>query len=68
MVFNLAYPKVNTHLLFWGTIIVALISAYIVHICVERPFSSLMKAALNKLADRLQRLTLRSSGRAEARR
>ena len=66
MVFNRAYLKVNTHLLFWGAIIVALISAYIVHICVERPFSSPMKAALSKLADRLQRLTLRSSGGAEA--
>jgi len=66
MVFNRAYLKVNTHLLFWGTIIVALISAYIVHICVERPFSSPMKAALNKLADRIQRLTLRCSAGADA--
>ena len=68
MVFNLAYPKVNAHLLFWGAIIVALISAYMVHICVERPFSSLMKAALEKLADGMERPTPRSSRRAEARR
>jgi len=68
MIFNRAYPRVNAHLLFWGTIIVALLSAYIVHIGVERPFSSLMKDALEKLADRIHRLTLRSSGRAEARR
>ena len=68
MVFNLAYPRVNMHLLFWGAIIAVLICAYVVHICVERPFSSPMKAALHELADRIQRLTPRSSGRAEARR
>src|SRR5438045_9355874 len=49
MIFNRAYPIVNAHLLFWGTIIVALLCASILHICVERPFSSLMKAALEKL-------------------
>lgn len=51
MVFNVAYPTVNAHLLFWTTIAVALVSAYAVHLFVERPISPAMKAALNKFAD-----------------
>lgn len=68
MVFNIAYPSVNAHILFWGTIVAALVSAYIVHYFIERRLSSPMKAALNTFADHIQRLTMRSSGRAEARR
>jgi len=62
IIFNIAYPTINAHLLFWGTIIVVLISAYAVHIFIERRFSSPMKAGLGSLADSIQRLTLRLRG------
>ena len=68
MVFNIAYPSVNAHILFFGTIAAALASAYVVHYFIERRFSAPIKVTLNTLADHLQRLTMRSSGRAEARR
>lgn len=68
MVFNIAYLVVNTHLLFWGTIVAALVSAYAVHYFIEWRLSTPMKTTLNTLADQIQRLTIRSSGRAETRR
>lgn len=68
MVFNAAYPAVNMHLLFWGTLASALVSAYIVHIFIEKRLSSPLKNAVNAIADGIQRLTLRFSGRVEARR
>jgi peptidoglycan/LPS O-acetylase OafA/YrhL len=68
MVFNIAYPTINAHVLFWEAIFAALLSAYVVHFFIERRFSSPMKVALNALADHMQRLTMRSSGRADARR
>lgn len=60
MVFNVAYQGVNVHALFWGTIIVALICAYLVHVLVERRWSAPLKTVLNVSADRLQRLAVRS--------
>ncbi|WOO32778.1 acyltransferase family protein [Diaphorobacter limosus] len=68
MVFNVAYPTINAHILFWGTIVAALIFAYAVHFFIERRLSSPLKASLNTFADHIQRLTMRSSGRAETRR
>ncbi len=68
MVFNFAYPAINMHVLFWSTIVGVLLLAYVVHMFVEKRLSSPMKSALNKLADSIQRLTTRSTGRAEARR
>jgi peptidoglycan/LPS O-acetylase OafA/YrhL len=64
IVFNAAYPKANEHLIFWGTAIFVLASAYAVHIFVEKPFSSPFKCALNRFADNVQRLTSRFSGSA----
>ena len=61
MIFNIAYPEINMHILFWGTIVVALVSAYSVHYFIERRLSSPMKATLNTLADYLQRLTMGTS-------
>ncbi len=49
MIFNLAYPMINSHILFWGTIVIALLSAYSVHLLIEKPFSPFMKAALKVL-------------------
>lgn len=53
MIFNLAYPALNAHAVFWLTIVVVLILAYAVHVLVERRFSAPLKAALNRMADRL---------------
>lgn len=60
VIFNTGYPAINPHLLFWGTIVAALIAAYAVHRLVEKRFASPMKAALNNLADRIQPLTVKT--------
>jgi peptidoglycan/LPS O-acetylase OafA/YrhL len=51
MVFNIAYPTVNSHLLFWSTIIVVIGAAYAVHILVEKRISLPMKKVINNLLD-----------------
>jgi peptidoglycan/LPS O-acetylase OafA/YrhL len=61
MIFNLAFPAINHHLLFWGTIALILVAAFAVHILIEKRFSSLLKSGLNDLADRTLRLTRRFS-------
>jgi peptidoglycan/LPS O-acetylase OafA/YrhL len=58
IIFNVAYPAINIHLLLWGTIIAALILAYAVHTFIEKQVSSPMKVALGSLADRIHRLAL----------
>ncbi len=60
MVFNVAYQGVNVHVLFWGTIIAALICAYLVHALVEKRWSAPLKTMLNVSAGRVQRLAVRS--------
>jgi len=67
MIFNIAYPTINSHLLLWGTIIILLGAAYAVHIFVERKHALPMKNAINSFFDFAQRLTMRTSGRAKAR-
>jgi peptidoglycan/LPS O-acetylase OafA/YrhL len=51
MIFNFAYPEVNVHLVFWGTIILVIGLAYLVHISIEKKLSFSMKVGLDKLAD-----------------
>lgn len=51
IVFNASYPAYNAHLIFWGTLVAALVSAYAVHILIEMRYSPIIKAALNKLID-----------------
>lgn len=53
IVFNAAYPALNAHLIFWGTLVLMLAAAYAVHVVVEKQFASSMKAALGTLADRV---------------
>ncbi|MCP9465120.1 MAG: acyltransferase [Nitrospira sp.] len=64
MVFNVAYSTVNTHVLFWGMIIVAILSASLVHTLVERRWSSPLRTVLYRVADRVQRLMWPSNGEA----
>lgn len=56
MIFNAAYPAFDAHFLFWGTIVAALASAYMVHRFVERPLAPRLKVALGSLADRVQKI------------
>jgi peptidoglycan/LPS O-acetylase OafA/YrhL len=63
MVFNIAYPRINPHLLLWGTIVVMLGLAYAVNILIEKKFSLLMKNAINHLFDSTQHLKLPTNGR-----
>lgn len=43
MVFNLAYPAIDPHLLFWGTVVLMLGIAYAVHVLIERPGTPVLK-------------------------
>jgi len=54
MIYNVAYTKINAHILFWSLVIGMLLLAFLIHIAVERPVVLLMKNTLNKLADKLQ--------------
>lgn len=65
MIFNIAYPAVNAHILFWCTIIAVLVSAYAVHYFIEIPFSSPLKVSLNMFIDNIQRLIMSFSRRAK---
>jgi len=51
MVFNLAWPAVNAHLLFWGLTLIMIALAYAVHVFVERPLSPYLKARAEALWD-----------------
>jgi peptidoglycan/LPS O-acetylase OafA/YrhL len=55
MVFNLAYPAVNSHVLLIGTIAAVLGLAYAVHVFVEKRFSPPMKNWLNASAAAIER-------------
>jgi peptidoglycan/LPS O-acetylase OafA/YrhL len=63
MIFNIAYPAINPHLLLWGTIAAVLGTAFVVHILIEKRFSLPMKYAISDLTDHLQHLVMRPSGR-----
>lgn len=45
MVFNLAYPGIDPHLLFWGTVVLMLGVAHAVHVLIERRGSPALKRA-----------------------
>lgn len=49
MIFNLGYPTVNRHVLFWGTILLMLALAYAVNRWVERRYARAFKRALENL-------------------
>ena len=55
MIFNIAYPAINAHILFWGTLAGVLGASLAVHLFVEKQLSLPMKNALNNLVDRIQR-------------
>lgn len=51
MIFNAAYPTINRHVLFWGTVLLMLAIAYAVHVLVERRFSPRLKIGVEQLWD-----------------
>jgi peptidoglycan/LPS O-acetylase OafA/YrhL len=63
MIFNIAYPAINPHLLLWGTIAAVLGAAFLVHILIEKRFSLPIKYAISDLADHMQHLMMHQSGR-----
>jgi peptidoglycan/LPS O-acetylase OafA/YrhL len=67
MVFNVAYPMVNPHVLLWGTLLAAIGSAFALHVLVERRFSSLLKKAVDDLAARMP-FPMMGRGRVDAHR
>jgi peptidoglycan/LPS O-acetylase OafA/YrhL len=56
MIFNIAYPAINPHLLLWSTIAGALGAAYAVHVFIEKKFSLPLKNAINNSINFMQRL------------
>lgn len=51
MVFNIAYPIINQHVLFWGTILLMLGIAYAVNVQIERAYSPMLKRMANQAID-----------------
>lgn len=49
MIFNLAYPSVNRHLLLWGTVVLMLLLAYAVNRMVEQKYSRDFKRGLESV-------------------
>lgn len=61
MLFNIAYPAINSHVIFWGTLLVVLGIAYAVHILIEKKYAAPFKLQINKSLDALGRIITRLS-------
>ncbi|MFZ6694025.1 acyltransferase family protein [Undibacterium sp. SXout20W] len=61
MVFNLAYPVVNSHVLLLSTLFVVLLIAYAVHILIEKRYAGKIKCAVNHVIDTTSRLIFAKS-------
>lgn len=53
IIFDRAYPAVNVHALFWGTVFLALGIAYLVHIGIEERYGPALKRSLSRLFNRV---------------
>lgn len=51
MLFNIGYPRINPHVLFWGTVMLMIVIAYGVHVLVERPCAGPLKRLANHIID-----------------
>jgi peptidoglycan/LPS O-acetylase OafA/YrhL len=47
-IFNAAHRVVHPQVLLWSTVFIMLLASYAIHVWVERPSASLLKAALNR--------------------
>ncbi|VVP81949.1 hypothetical protein PS918_02385 [Pseudomonas fluorescens] len=54
MIFNIAYPAVNSHVLLWGTIALMLGASYIIHKKVEVPLARSLKKLLSVSFNRIK--------------
>jgi peptidoglycan/LPS O-acetylase OafA/YrhL len=43
MIFNLAYPSINAHVLLWSTLVVMITTAFLIHTFVEKPVAPILK-------------------------
>lgn len=54
MIFNIAYPAVNPHILLWGTTALMIGASYIIHKKIEAPLASLIKKFLTLSLNRVR--------------
>jgi peptidoglycan/LPS O-acetylase OafA/YrhL len=54
IIFNMAYPAVNAHLLLWGTVALMIAASYVIHEKIETPMARLMKRSLSFSFNRLR--------------
>jgi peptidoglycan/LPS O-acetylase OafA/YrhL len=47
MIFNIAYPAINPHLLLWGTLTLMIGASWLIHKKIETPIARLMKRSLS---------------------
>ena len=59
MIFDVAYPAIDKHLLLWGTILMAIGTASAVHILIEQRFSSQVKKSIDNAIDYTHRSIIR---------
>ncbi len=53
MIFHIAYPAVNSHILLWGMILFMLAAAHLINVLVDQRWSTPLKNFLNRVLDRL---------------
>ncbi|ASG74937.1 acyltransferase [Salmonella enterica] len=58
MIFNIAYPSINPHIIFWCTIFLVIIVAYCVHRFVERKLSKPMRVFLESITNSKKHLKI----------
>jgi peptidoglycan/LPS O-acetylase OafA/YrhL len=54
MIFNLAYPAINPHILLWGTVFLMLAAAYLVNVLIEQKYSIRLKNLLTHLIELIE--------------
>lgn len=67
MIFNAAYPAINRHVLFWGTVLLMLAISYAVHVLIERRFSPRLKLFVERAWDRAAAWLLQLRGQLHGR-
>jgi peptidoglycan/LPS O-acetylase OafA/YrhL len=65
MIFHIAYPAVNSHVLLWSTVLLMLGAAYLINVSIEQRYSTLLKNALNRALDSCRALSLSFSEHAK---
>jgi peptidoglycan/LPS O-acetylase OafA/YrhL len=54
MIFNLAYPGINPHILLWGTVFIMLVSAYLINVLIEQKCSIILKNFLTHVIELIE--------------